>query len=1207
VQWVEGRWVYSATDLNNFLECEHLITLEHRAALGEIARPPKPEYAEILANRGLEHEKRHLERLHSENGGSIVTIADIPPGAETISALQQAELETIAAMESDAKTIYQAKFFDGTFRGYADFLMRVDKPSPRFGSYSYEPVDTKLALNVKPYYIIQLCNYSEHLARVQGVAPENIHIVLGDGTVKSFHLAEFDAYYRHIKASFLKRMESNGAVQTYPIEIKHCTICRWNEVCEQQRHADDHLTLVARIRNDQITKLNAAGIHTVEDLARATDEQKPFGMNPDTFATLRRQARLQLEGRLQQKPLYKLLQHEQWEGFGLMPEPAPGDVFFDMEGDPLYEPGRGLEYLFGVWLSDGAHDDVMVMDRTMTSNNYLCFRALSRTEEKRAFEAFIDFIIARRKQYPKMHIYHYANYEKAALRRLAQEHGTREEEVDDLLHGEVLVDLFAVVRQAVVISASGYSLKKVEPVYRMVRETQVRGGEESIVEFEKWLAESDEAKKRAILDDIERYNEDDCRSTLLLRDWLLERRLEAIGKFGVEIPFKPLKDPKEPCHPEVIEGCKKCDQRLRDEREEARASELQKQLLKGLEALGPHSTDEYERLTEPDRTRYLLGNSLAYHRRDEKPPWWQFYHRCENSDELLEFDKDAIACLELRTEREFAPYKNSPQDKNLVYTYEFPDQHYKIGAGDKVTDPATQKSAGEIISIEEGPERNLLRIKRGGTMEDAARLKALIPSGPPGTKEQRASLRRIADSYLKGTLSDRHPAILDLLNRHPRVVMVSSRGAAQSNHRTTTRVQPSIVNEHTISTIAQSLENSYLFIQGPPGTGKTWKGARVICDLLAAGKRVGVLSNSHKAIHHLLHNVEECADKRGMRFTGLYKHSESNEGSRYDSKLPTPMIASTSSNADLEAGDYQLAGGTSWLFAREPLTNAFDYLFIDEAGQISLADAIAASACARNIVLLGDPLQLAQVSQGIHPFGVGASVLEHLLGEHPTIPPERGIFLDVSRRMHPEICSFISEAVYEGRLHAMPGTELQRVDSAGLSGSGLRYIPMEHTGNSRESIEEAQRFRDEILLLLGGTVTDDKDHPRPLRSKDIIVVTPYNAQRRLILTKLRDAGIEDIRVGTVDKFQGQEAFVVFYSMATSSGADIPRTVDFLFEKNRFNVAISRARALSVLIASDRLADVRCSTPEQISTIDLLCRYIEAADNLTPVGSLTAPA
>ncbi|HEV3154877.1 MAG TPA: TM0106 family RecB-like putative nuclease [Candidatus Baltobacteraceae bacterium] len=1146
MQQIDGRFVYAASDLNNYLECGQLTHLDRQVASGALSAPQRDDpTAELIARKGDEHERRYLAELDARYGGRV-TVLQRPE--HSVAGFEAAQMQTIAAMERGDALIYQATFFDGEFLGHPDFLRRVDVPSARW-AWSYEVLDTKLALNPKPYFIIQLCNYSEHVARIQGSASEYAYIVLGSGEERRYRLADYIAYYRHLKDRFL---QANGA-QTYPNTCTHCKTCKWNDACTARREADDHLSLVAWMRRDQVERLNDAGIVSVVDLAAARDDQRPPAMNPDTFARLRRQAAMQVRGRTE-GPLYDLIEHQPWAGFGLLPRPATGDVFFDMEGDPLYEPSRGLEYLFGCWLPDDP-------------DPFKAFWALDRFAEKAAFEAFVDFIIDRRKAFPNMHVYHYADYERAALRRLAQAHGTREQEVDDLLRGEVFVDLFAVVRQAVVISESSYSIKRLERFYPLQRLTEVKKGDDSIVMFERWL---DDRSNGEILRDIERYNRDDCRSTQLLRDWLLKRREEAIARWGVDIPFHQA---RLVCHDPRVDGCKECDNREKLEREAAQTTDLQRALLDGI--LAPQSEDEYGLLDDERRARYLLANLLAYHRREEKPVWWAFFDRCENPDKLVEFDKDALGGLVL--DRSVEPFRLNPKDRNLVYTYRFPDQHYKLAAGDDVHDPATGKGAGKIVAIDD--DGNSVAVKRSGSIDDAARTTALIPGGPLATREQKESLVRIASAYLCGSLAG--PA-LDLI--------LAGKPAFRDGRSV---VQPREVTAESVTEAVTALDGSYLFVQGPPGSGKTTIGSRVICNLLRAGKRVGVLSTGHKAIHNLLHKVEECAHERGFSFTGLYKHSDGNGESKYVSKLADPFITSVPTNEPLEAHGYQLAGGTAWLFAREALSGAFDYLFIDEAGQVSLADAVAVSAAARNIVLLGDPSQLAQVSQGAHPLHAGGSVLEHVLGGDHTVAPDRGIFLDRSYRMHPAICDFISQNLYDGRLLADPETALQQVHSPGLYGSGLRYIPLQHEGNSRESRQEAERIADEIALLLRGTFTQHDGTARPLCEADIIVVTPYNAQRRLITRVLREAGI-DVRVGTVDKFQGQEAAVVFYSMATSSGNDIPRDIDFLFERNRFNVAVSRARALAVVVASDRLADIRCKTIEQIATISLLCSFIQSA-------------
>jgi superfamily I DNA and/or RNA helicase len=358
---------------------------------------------------------------------------------------------------------------------------------------------------------------------------------------------------------------------------------------------------------------------------------------------------------------------------------------------------------------------------------------------------------------------------------------------------------------------------------------------------------------------------------------------------------------------------------------------------------------------------------------------------------------------------------------------------------------------------------------------------------------------------------------------------------------------------------------------------------------MRAGERVGVTANSHKAIHNLLEEVEEVALAEGFKFRGLKKSSGGQ-----DSEFEGKFIESSDDQADFPAPEQvQLVAGTAWLFAKEDMDQTLDYLFIDEAGQVALADALAVGTAAHNLVLLGDPLQLAQVSHGVHPGDAGASVLEHLLGDEATIPPDRGLFLDRTRRMHPDVCGFISDVVYAGRLNSIEDCARQSVETSGLTGTGLRYLPVEHEGNSRSSPEEAEAIGQAIAnMLVSGRSTDQDRATRQLELKDILVVTPYNAQVKCLQERLPDGA----RIGTVDKFQGQEAPVVFFSMATSSGAEIPRNVEFLFSRNRLNVAISRAQCLAVLVASPELLHIRCRNVDQLRMVNALCRLVEMAED-----------
>jgi predicted RecB family nuclease len=1062
---------FSPSDLNNFLECEHLVALELQIARGERGRPVQVDNAQaaLIQRKGEEHERAYLAEL--ERTGRQVAWIELGEGDWDVEA---AAAETEQLMRDGADVIYQAVFLDQSgWTGHADFLERVDKPSG-LGSHSYEVADTKLARHAKPNYIFQLCFYSEQVARIQGREPERMHVVLGSGVRESFRPSEFAAYYRRVRARFLDAIERG--LDVYPVPVAHCPLCDFKELCEKQWESDDHPVLVANIRRGQITRLAAAGITTLEELAEARDDERPAKMPAGTFEALREQAALQLQHRRTGVHDLHLLPPEPARGFALLPPPSAGDLFFDIEGDPFWEAQGGLEYLWGV--SD--------------ATEYRAFWAHDRAQEKQAFEDFVDFVRMRRAEDPNLHVYHYASYETSALKRLMGEYGTREDEIDDLLRGGVFVDLFKVVRQAIRHSHPKYSLKNVETFF-MQREAELRAGDDSIIAYENWLATRDTRQ----LHEIEEYNAEDCKATRELRDWLLGLR-----PGGIDWPEPPKVRPT----PEQA----------------AETADLQAQLL-----------------SRDDRAAWLAGQLLDYHRREAKPLWWAFFDRKGRTpEELTEFDNEAIGSIEPDGD----PVRAA---KSLAYPFTFPAQQHKLSAGDEVFDPESLEFGGFIESIDD--EHGKLWLKRGPSLEDVPMPKSLIPGGAWNTDVQQAALRRVGRSILAG--DERYPALESVLRRElPR-----------------TGVTPLPQDDlDAARDIVEALDASYLVVQGPPGSGKTYTGARLIVRLLRRGRRVGVMAQSHRAIHNLLAEVEKTAREEGVSFRGL-KKGDSYEG---------PFITTSTNQADFEhpTEDVLLLAGTSWLFSRESMEHAeIDTLFVDEAGQLSLADALAAGTCARNVVLLGDQQQLAQVSQGMHPEGAGASVLEHLLDGEDTVPPDRGLFLGRTWRMHPAICEFVSEMSYEGRLHPVPECATHNANGE----SGLRFIPVEHVSNRQTSREEADVIAGEVARF---------------RPQDVLVVAPYNAQVRC----LRAALPETIRVGTVDKFQGQEAPVVFFSMATSSGDDLVRSIGFLFSRNRLNVAISRAQALAVLVASPNLLEIRCHSIEDMRLVNALCRFVELA-------------
>ena len=1141
MQLLDRQLILSASDLNNFLACERLTTLDLGRVRGEIDDlRERGADAELLARKGDEFERRYFATL-KDDGKGIAGIAF--PDDSSVESLQHAARETEEAMRAGHEVIYQATFLSDDLRGHADFLFRVDRPSD-LGDFSYEVADTKLARRAKPYFILQLCFYSELLATAQGAEPERIHVILGNEERRTFRLAEFSAYFHRVRAAFLAALADDER-STYPEPVAHCEICRWRAVCDEQRERDDHLSLVANITARQRELLSGAGIETLAALGSA-EHLAVRGIDAEALARLHEQASLQLAARESGENSYELRTPQEARGFARMPRPSEGDVFFDMEGDPLFDDG-GLEYLFGFVTADGEEPA------------FTAIWGRDRAEEKRALEQFVDLVTERRDRFPDLHIYHYNHYEVTALKRIAGAHGTREEELDQLLRDEVFVDLYKVVREAMLISQPSYSIKKVEAFYMDQRDTAVTDGGDSVVMFERWLEEDDPK----ILEEIADYNRDDCISTLKLRDWLLQLRAEAERRFDGwdEARWIQWFEP---------EPTKRSEKALALQAEN---EALIESLLAGL----PEDLDNWD---INQQARFRIAQLLEYHHREARPVWWALFDRMEATPDALKDDADCISML--------AHDGSTPprqEKKSLVERLTFPPQETKMGAGSDAIDPADGGNPGAIVALD--VEHGWLELKRGPKLQQREFPVALIPGRPYSTPEQQGALRRLAATVIGApgapNAADRHAAARRLLRRDPPRLSDREPGAD---------IDHAGMEIDELKEIVASLDGSHLFIQGPPGSGKTYAGARLAVDLIERGRRVGVTSTSHKVIHNLLEEIEDVAHEQGVEFKGLKKSSD-NPDSRFESKHG--LIESVDDNAALNDPAARLTAGTAWHYCRED-TEPLDYLFIDEAGQVSLADALALATSAHNVVLLGDPQQLPQVAQACHPEGSSLSVLEHLLGESQTVDAAHGIFLEKTYRLHPEVCEFVSDLMYDGRLRSAPGRERQRVDAPGdLAGTGLRWLPVEHEGHAQSSPEEADRIAEAIEpLLSGSTYTDSDGVEHALQPEDILILAPYNAQVRCLRERL-PAGV---RVGTVDKFQGQQAQIAFFSMATSSGEEIPRNVEFLFSRNRLNVAISRARCLAVLVCSPHLLDIHATSIEQMRLVNALCRFAEVADDDT---------
>lgn len=955
MQKKENEILYSATDLVNFMQCEHRTTMDMINLETPMEKAESSEEMKLIQDRGFDHEHEYVKRLKNE----AEHVAEITSGD-----FDEAVAETLEALKKGADVICQATLRDGCFIGHADFLRRIDKPS-LLGDHSYEVVDTKLSRTAKPSYIIQLCFYSELLSKMQGHDPESMYLVLGDMREEKFSYTNYAKYYASIKRKFFKKVESNDR-NTYPEPCELCDMCDWREICAKRWEEDDHLCQVANITKIQMNRLRDVGVATLKELALLHEGTQIPKMASETLEKLRHQASLQLRKREAGEDICELLPRDPdgLRGLARLPKPDEGDIFFDMEGDPL-EAG-GLEYLFGAYYKDGDH------------YSYRAFWGHNRVQEKKAFADFMDFVKKRLRKYPNAHIYHYAHYEETALKRLMCLHGTKETEVDDLLRKRKLVDLFKVVREGVRVSEPGYSIKNIEKFYmKEKRDGEVTTALGSVVYYERWRQE----KKPELLKQIEEYNENDCRSTYLLREWLLERRPEGISW------FKPT------------------DEEQEKPGEEDNLTDAELLLIPYRKALSDTLPEDRNDWTEENRMNELVYYLLDFHRRADKPGYWELFSREEMTDDEAIEDPECLGRLQIG--RENPPF----QDKqSYVYAYSFDEQDTKIKTGDRCVRVGVE-SRDPVNDLVVDENNGKVTFRYAANRPKLPDVISIGPSGPLDTSSIRYALRRFANSVIKNNNS--YPAIKKLLKQEQPSVKGLRRDSPIID-------ESKNILDQTISQV-EKLDDSYVFIQGPPGSGKTFTGGHVIVNLLQKGYRVGVTSNSHKAINNLLSKVEEVAVEKEFGFSGVKKSTKDKE----DSYLNGKFIRDVFNYDEIESGGHKLVAGTAWLFSRETLDRRLDFLVVDEAGQVALGNLIAVGTSAKNIVLLGDQMQLGQPIQGVHPGDSGMSSLDYLLYGKATIPLEMGIFLKTTWRMHPDVCSFISDAVYDGRLLPEPENEKQ--------------------------------------------------------------------------------------------------------------------------------------------------------------------------------------
>lgn len=1174
----EHRFVWSASDLKAAAECEFAWARAVDAKLGRI--DPVDDPADATLERagllGTQHERRVLASYRERFGAGVVEIPETR--SSDAAALAEAVSLTGAALNSDADVIYQAAFATEEFVGFADFLVRDEA-----GRWLVQ--DTKLARHAKVTALMQLAAYVDQLDRLGVERSDRVELLLGDGSVSSHRVDEvfpvFGLRRARLRALLADRIDDDAPlVWGDPRGELGVVACGRCPTCELEVVAHRDLLLVAGIRPVQRERLRAAGITTIDALADAVASVP--GLNPDTLDLLRTQAQLQLASpaglggvvpagdmppaageaetpsSLPPVPTYRVVAPA---ALAALPRPDHGDLFFDFEGDPLYtepavpggQPSWGIDYLFG-WVDD--------------RDQYSALWAHSFAEERAAFERFLDLVALRRQQHPGMHIYHYAPYEPTHLLQMAARYGIREAEVDRLLRDGVFVDLYPVVRRALRVGSRSYSIKKLEPLYMgaEVRTSDVQRGDDSIVRYVEARELGDAGQREAseaILADLADYNRYDCVSTRRLRDWLVDRARET-GRMPAADP-DPTDDAYEPS---------------------VRAETLLRLAGETLDA-------------DHAQVLRLAAAAIDYYPREAKTFWAAHYVRLREPLSLWEETRDVVVADPGRTRviEDWHRPEGARTDRRILEVRGDLAPGTRLGVGAEpfaiypMPAPFPTPTQPRWIHVDH-------RVKVVGELDDGVVVEesarqgftwaevplALSPASPPRALNQQTAIDAWAD-----TLIAAHPRLpddpaTDILRRRPARLSGASDETAGDD-----------IAE--LAATVLRLDHSTLSVQGPPGTGKTYVGSHVIARLVSEhGFRVGVVAQSHAVIEHMLDRVI-AAGVPASRVAKAPKDPDAEVSFTVIRKDGVPAFV-----AENAAHGYVI-GGTAWDFSHERRVprGSLDLLVIDEAGQFSLASTVAVSLAASRLLLIGDPQQLPQVSQGTHPEPVDTSALGWVMDGEDVIPAAFGRFLAATRRMHPAVTRAVSELSYRGELSSHPATVLRRLEGVE---PGLVPVPLRHHTRSTSSPEEAEAVVSLVSSLVGRAWTDvelgEGDEvtvlsPRPLRADDIIVVTPYNAQQVLVEEALAAAGFGEIPVGTVDRFQGQEAAVAIVSLAASSGRDAPRGLEFLLLRNRLNVAISRAMHTAYLVHSPGLLDDLPRTPEGMARLSAFARLIGAPE------------
>ncbi|WP_169925981.1 TM0106 family RecB-like putative nuclease [Serinibacter salmoneus] len=1296
---LDGVVVYSPTDITR-AACpfDLLWALDEKLGRRPELEVPEDPMLRRAALMGDAHEERVLQSYRDRFGphtpGTPGGVAEVRDEGEFRASLVPAREATMRALADGADVVFQATFFDGRFYGRADFLLREDSgaggesalEAGSRGVYRWAVVDTKLTNKVRSTALMQMAAYADQLIAAGVPVADRVTVHHGNGERSAQKLADLLEVYRTERAVVQSLLDAHAATGA-PVDWEEWRdplgepailaslpaglgltrrACGRCDACTVEVERTRDVQLVHGIRSVQRTRLYGEGVRGLVDLAQLSHPVPR--MTPVVQERLVRQAGMQVAqlARVDEAASRGLV-----VGPGMrltlpdgaapppslvadlepvvrarvvapqvlraLPEPSPGDLYFDFEGDPMWSVSGamegGLEYLFGL-VQEGPAEE------------YVAFWAHDRGQEKVALREFLAYVRERRRRYPDLHIYHYASYERTALERLAERHGEGLEAVLTLAREGVLVDLFPVVRSGVAVGQESYSIKKLEPLYmgEELREAEVTTGGDSVAQYAAACAArraGDEEEFERVMAELADYNRYDCVSTRRLVQWLrslvadddgLDRgrpdpALDTVGAGRqVRLPAGALpggaRVPLRAGTPG--EGGQDLEDGQHDEADGfAPTSEQVLQRLLA-EAAGDHPY-----LSADHAALAMLAASLDYHRRENAPVWRAHFERLGHPvdwwadvRDVLVIDPDPSGCEVLedwaggpRSERRALRLTgtlgsgSTPENLTEVFCV------YPIAesAGlPRIPGAAYATTRAKVTDATVSPDgtRASLSLTESAAPEfasgpgAAASPIALVPGAPIEARSVHTALVELAQEVAGRTLADIEAGFTSALDGQRmlgRLRTSPSPGLAVLRRQRPAGLVPArdADSAAAILTSLTASPSAAIGVQGPPGTGKTFVGSHVIARLVTDhGWRVGVVAQSHAVVEHLLDRVVDAGLTGDL--VGKRPKEPTREGEQ-STRSWTEL--GTKDHADFLARHREtgcVVGGTAWdLTNRNRIGEAeLDLVVIDEAGQFSLANTLAVASAGQRLLLLGDPQQLPQVTQGSHSEPVDTSALAWLTQGSATMPPDRGYFLARSWRMHPDLCAVVSDLSYDGRLSAQETVTRGRA----LAGQapGLHAHPVTHSGNSSASREEAQEVVRIVRDALGRAWNPGGSAvARPLEQRDIIVVAGYNAQVTAVRSALDSAGLTEIRVGTVDKFQGQEGAIAIVTLAASSARDAPRGADFLLNRNRLNVALSRAQWAAHLVYSPGLTDALPHGGDALADLGAFLRLIARATPRMP--------